>query len=61
MNPTDSRKRERFERLLARLVDRYAEDVGYPEAELLLQQHAQDMRELSEPDVTAADLDGWSR
>lgn len=55
------RTRRRVERKLDRLVDRYAEKLGPHELELLLQQRAQDCHERSEPDVTAADLEGWSQ
>lgn len=61
--------RDRDERQLVRRIDtqldRYAESVGYARVELLLQQRAQDMRELADADddpypIRADDLDGWS-
>lgn len=61
MTSTDSRKRRRVERRVSCLVDRYAEDIGFAEMELLLQKHAQEMREKSDPNVTADDLKGWSQ
>ncbi|WP_255491953.1 hypothetical protein [Haloarcula sp. JP-L23] len=38
-------KRERAERRLDRVIDRFAEDVGYLELELLFQKQAQELHE----------------
>ncbi|QIO23070.1 hypothetical protein [Haloarcula sp. JP-L23] len=56
---------DRAERKLDRLVDRYAEDVGLVEFELLLQQHAQDLHERAADEgelrtVDVDDIEGWS-
>jgi hypothetical protein len=46
-------------------IDQWAEEIGYARVEAILQDRAQDMRELVEADasvetITADDLDGWS-
>lgn len=60
LSDSSDRKRRRVERRLDQLVDRYAEDIGHAEMELLLQRRAQEMREQTESAVSADDLEGWS-
>lgn len=51
--------KKRIESRLARLVNRNAEDIGHREMEMLLQTHAQAMREQQEPDITLDDIEGY--
>lgn len=55
----------RARRRIDRAIDKFADEVGYREMELLLQRRAQDMREQAattgdRETIDIEDLEGWS-
>lgn len=59
-----TRPEDLFRKRLDQYLDRYQDDIGPAKLEQILQERAQDMRELAaesgEEAITANDLDGWS-
>lgn len=47
-----------FEKRIDQYIDRYAEEIGYVRVEELLQERAQDMRELAPADSAVDIIDG---